>query len=806
MEIRYRYVPYGTRFEPHSGARTSAHADPLEWLFENEIATDVGQRFWPANPDGRSAPLAIIDHHFAAAGQFPSASAAVLHSVGAVSGWWDKCSIAGFEEIFLITHQGPDFDALASLYLLESFAEPGPFDPLELGLAPDGWRDLTPAEHTSRRQRFDWLQSPPALLDPDVRWRLAIGVAASMTDQCRRFDCAPVQSPPAIFYAAQHRRQPFTEMDAAMFFSEFRDAVVSGKNPVTDPLFANSVEFAPELQLLAGEDEKYERDRARARRIIVAVASCADFEEYHQARVATPLFRAPGEIDPIHLNGTRPLAADGIFIRDPEAVLFKDLARMDYEHSSIGLGFLFTAVAYSKRKPDRIENHSDYYFALDPEHAGSLTLYPLWALLQAAEIGAITETARQERINLAPRDGYAERADGFKGLFSDPWFDGPNFRRSLVVAPAKGTFIGPSGTALDLSDDPVAGIVRELLHNVFTAQPGCLDFVDGKIVERSATLSPGGALAPFDYRFSTAFLIRGLDLSVDAHVEQIGEQLWTILHPGARGVPGDFEERHFLRNTDSLEVWSRAGAAFAFRDDENGHRRAKELQEDFGMIIEVLHREPPGGSPTSDALLTHYERQLGDISSIRQKLAKARGSVALRSFVDAIGFHDTLATVRELLASQRGHQMARTTHKVLEELKGGQEKVELLETLIVTLYGVEMGHIIIEALARATGELFEVRALCLVGIFIVSVVWYGLRTRNEGAEKQAGRRFTILTFVPLLTLVLLSAGLLLTVPGIHEYYLSATGESYGQEQAGPREETPDDPVNPPAIRDHSADR
>src|SRR5690242_6386674 len=72
------------------------------------VVTDVGGTCCSG-----SEPLAVIDHHFSRQGQFPSASAAVLHKAKLI-----RDRFAGQEGIFwLVTHRLPDFDAFCSMYL-----------------------------------------------------------------------------------------------------------------------------------------------------------------------------------------------------------------------------------------------------------------------------------------------------------------------------------------------------------------------------------------------------------------------------------------------------------------------------------------------------------------------------------------------------------------------------------------------------------------------------------------------------------------------------------------------------------------
>ncbi len=136
LTFRYRYVDFGTTFTGDSRLRGDSSRETPGILFANELVTDVGGTCWGANE-----PLAIIDHHFSGEGQFPSASAAVLHKAKLIRERFGK---PPSDVLWLVSHQEPDFDAFCSMYLARWIIESsdGVVDWESYGLHPDGWLDL----------------------------------------------------------------------------------------------------------------------------------------------------------------------------------------------------------------------------------------------------------------------------------------------------------------------------------------------------------------------------------------------------------------------------------------------------------------------------------------------------------------------------------------------------------------------------------------------------------------------------------------------------------------------------------------
>ncbi len=113
----------------------------------------------------------------------------------------------------------------------------------------------------------------------------------------------------------------------------------------------------------------------------------------------------------------------------------------------------------------------------------------------------------------------------------------------------------------------------------------------------------------------------------------------------------------------------------------------------------------------------------------------SESSPAFRRFVDAIGLDETVETIRDLLAAETSRETARSTNAAITGVKEGQEKVELLTILIVTLYGIQLLDLLLARLARAPKGIVEIQFLCGVGIIIALLTLLGLRRQSHTAAK-----------------------------------------------------------------------
>ena len=141
--------------------------------------------------------------------------------------------------------------------------------------------------------------------------------------------------------------------------------------------------------MLDREGELDQCDIKRSRRAMVDLLE-APFESWFPAVEAQPLFADDQELrlEEAHLQtgAERRSQTDGIYLRDPECLLFKEWARLDIENSSLGTGFIFSAIAYSSGRSGAAE-HTSYFSSLDPERAGNRHRYNGWAACRRRRSG-----------------------------------------------------------------------------------------------------------------------------------------------------------------------------------------------------------------------------------------------------------------------------------------------------------------------------------------------------------------------------------------------------------------------------------
>ena len=734
MQFRYRFVPYGTRFVGAAGARSELGtlAQGRE-LHENELAADVGGVCWGYDEQS----LAVLDHHFfRPEGQFPSAASAVLHHASRIR---DRFADR-HDTVWLVTHRNPDFDAFAALYLARCLiAGELPADGWEsLGARPDGWY--------GGRDEIDWLRPQTARLPADRRWAVLIAAEAARVDNCQPTQCPAQATLHAVLYAALQRGRDYTSESSGgcEFFEEVRGCLARPDGPGLDPFFDSVLEgsarFAPELALLAREREAYERDLRRGRRMIVFLPeSTVPFADWYPTVVKEPLLDANDRLQAVQAHPPHQVRrpVDGIFLRDPQSLLFKEWARNDFENSSFGRGFLFTAIAYSHGRIEAAENQSDYYFALDPERAGLQHLYPVWARLQEAEIDCLRSPSQaplRQRLDAEAaraaaegkstcRPQFEQRAGRYAAYFDDPWWDGSSYECTIVSTPSRGTLLGPAGVSGDLSDDPVAHLVeQELTEPIFRPDVVLLEWSTAGAGDDTpnpvafASLRDVPRAAPHGYRFLQVGLDDGVDLVAGRLAVQIGAQLWRHLDPENKfGLPVDFEQRLLIRTNDWIAVWSRRGIVVGHKS--SARARVEGLRQGFAEICSVVRQmhdlmqqmQSAGASP--GRTVQRSEALLLELVGLRQKLAVPESAV-LRRFFESSRLDELLAMLRDLNAaaaerveieknrmlSQEQGRIAASMHDNVGHLVSLQRKVEYVEIGIIFVYTAELLNIFRESL------------------------------------------------------------------------------------------------------------
>lgn len=755
MKFHYRYVALGTSFSAASGPRP-ASAAPAHVLYDNELALDVGATCLGLAGE----PRPVIDHHFfRPAGQFPAAAAAVLHCAAQLCA---RVQVAS-GEVWLVTHQEPDFDGLCSMYLARQ---------LLTGQVPhDGWQELglDPAGWYERAGEINWFQPQVAAWKAERRVPALLAAYAAHVDQCRRLGCPPQRALHSLLYAALKRGRDFGRDGAYRFFREVALYLAREDwqlNPLVDSVLEDSAMFAPERAFLDRELAAYERDLRRARRAIVYLpAARQPFGQWFPAVAAQPLLDAAHQTQPLHLQPTEQALepADGIYLRDPECLLFKEWARQDQDQAPLGRGFTFTAIAYSHQRREAAVNDSDYYFAVDPERAGTCHLYSVWARLQAEEVRCLAAARKASGGPWAAAGtaGPAEPADavrcrpGFEGragaepaAFHDPWFDGHNYGCTIVVHPHRGTQIGAPGRRSDLRDDPVAELVREQLELAVYRPPVKVRDVaftpaaQANAAEQAASLSLAEfrqrppRLAPGYLRFCYVALDDSVRLQAAHLGEQIGRDLWRLLDPErSTGVPSDFVDRHLVRGPHGVLVWNRRGVAVACQPDQE--RTADALRDRLDTIAEVGRElralaEAPLDQHTYQDLLERSEQLLRAVVRLQDELVTPEGAV-LRRLVEAVRLERSVSAVRDMNAAASQRLQNRRLGENLEQVTRVQRLVHLIEYVLVPTYLAEFWHMF---MPESHGR--DILLVAIVGIGVVEA--FNVCVEGHSPLLAAGKR------------------------------------------------------------------
>jgi hypothetical protein len=755
MMFRYRYVTFGTKFQSAVGVRTDSGGAP-EKLFENEMALDVGSAPWGDDAEVR----AIVDNHFYPH-RYPSAAAGVLHLAERIQRHFaDRAQTT--DPIWLVTHRQPDFDAFCAMYLARCVIS-GAIEPsgwAEYGVRADAWQH--------GRHELDWFSPDVGRMPLARRWPVLLAAYASCVDKCHPIRCPRHRGLHSVLYAALLRGRPYLEESngAWQFFSEVQQALADtdrALNPLFDSVLESSSVFAPELALLDRQQDAYERDLRRARRSIVLLQQAEiPFAQWYLEAASMPLALPSNEgpqIQPLQLApaGQRRRQADGIYLRDPECLLFKDWVRNDLEASSMRKGFLFTAIAYSHERPDSTKNETSYYFSIDPERAEGCHLYNVWAQLQVQELRALEEfPAVIEVANARPcRPGYEARATtSFAMQFDDPWFDGSNYEATIIATPGRGTAIAAySALAADLSDDPVARIVQEELELSFfqgdlkvwelssaaNMLPAAGQQHDAPpVAQYPSTLSMRDVLhgtmprAPLGtWRFARIDLNDDLDVFAGTVAEQIGRMFWHIIDADNRtSVPTDFVEHHLIRKSNWVGVWSRDGIVIATKSDAAEQAdRVQQLCQELSSVataIDELSRRSSG----AEELLVEGDELLRRVVRIKFQLTVPENHL-VRRFFEAIRLDEVLQMLRDINAaatqraeaeSNRKHlahqqEIATKLQNNLERITAIQRIVHAIEYLIVPYYAVMLwGHFLPE---YAEGWILLVPAALSIGLIAV---------------------------------------------------------------------------------------
>lgn len=627
MHFKYRYVKYGPAFVSDPGLRAPGPVAPgsEEQLAANELAVDVGSRCY--GWDGCDLP--VFDHHFTRAGQWPSAAATVLGNATAlqmvVGDRMRKAGATPDTPIWLVSHREPDLDAFVAMYLARALLE----------------RRIPAAEVERLARSITWPAPEVSGVPDEVRWPILLAAAASGVDQGWRQRVPREMALHAVLYAAQVRDRTLEPTGAVAVLDAARDAMCAPeyRNPLTDCLFQAYGSFARELDLLKGEDARYRRDLTRARRSVV-MPRRDRFEDWFPEASVTPFFTAPGVVDPVHSRVTsqeRGLAP-GLWIRDPESILFKEWARAD--------GYLFTAIAYSKSR--------EYYFSLDPERAGDHHLYDLWARLQACELRA---RGTEENQPVTPRADFIGRQVG-----NDPWYDGNAYRGTIVVTPHAGSLL-TAGTAADLTDDAVAAVVREGLEDAVFASK--VTWRDMPLADNGPSTNGEASLDDLPRRPEQAAFRRAHVKLSDAVAFRSGEiasqvaaRLWPLVAPPGSPAP---PSEHVVLESGALVVWSRQGAVIAYHGDSGAVivRGLLDALDEFVAIRREAHALATRPTQRTTERLATGRKLLERVARLKLT-ADGPNGLSLGRLMKDSSFEDVLESLRTAAEFDHAEQTRRS--------------------------------------------------------------------------------------------------------------------------------------------------
>ena len=693
-----------------------------------------------------------------------------------------------------LRHKEPDFDAFCSIYLARWIIEDpnAAIDWQRYGLHPDGWTEVDVG------RKFDWFNPDLSTVPVDHRWAVLLASYASMLEARRHISCPPQRALRSVLYAAVKRgRDYLSETSGAMeFFEEVRSILLKQQlNPIFDSALEGSSLFAPELAILDREAEAYQRDIRRARRSTVYLpeseAPSPDFFKnrdfgYQEQRRASDL-----DAEHLLLADTFRIPTDGIYLRDPECLLFKEWARLDLENSTLGAGFEFTAIAYSGGRPDAVSNKTDYDFSIDPERANGRHLYTVWSRLQTQEVEALR--AHQQDIVAV---GVPSRSGGSLGtvtlgsLLADPWVGGQSRFGNAVGTPHRGTLIGPSGVRSDLRDDRVAEAVRtELEGSIYSAvslvtgpQVAVFDFAGSRegvdiAPQRYDLNSPLEIPAPPEsyFRFASVRLRSDVPIAAPNLAMQIAETLWQVLYPEAPGVlPPGFVERHLVVHAGCVGVWGDRGIAIAQKQSfaagvSAPDRQASEMRTDFAALVSIARdmdrltarwarisseqsssadsQHSPGKTLDTEGLRS----VVSSVDDLARRSAQIKHALTLpdhallRRFYNAINIDQLSTALQEMTRSAseslRQHELAVQAQQMesrADAVARIQSKLEWLEVFVVGFLAVG----IIDVITRHINLPTNVEdALVLLGgpVFIGFTAWILKPWRRKKSPQPEGK-------------------------------------------------------------------
>ncbi|MBM80106.1 MAG: hypothetical protein CMJ78_05870 [Planctomycetaceae bacterium] len=339
-------------------------------LPNNEIWLDVGNR----------ADLGVLDHHGGDT-DVPSATELVfLHFNQLV-----KSHISGECKIKLTLHIRPDLDAICAAWLVNQALEQPLFIENRQFLYP--LIEMVSANDQGRIQT----QHPETCWTVVFRERMRYELPLSASDEDR------------VELGFQILDWTFNEL------SNGRDLATISSQLITPQVKSSLLE----------SKRTYLQD----------LETAEQFQVYLPTRKseALPMDKPIG--CPLAENAQARLA-DGIYLKNPNSSLFRELARGDRQRSSLGEGFSFMLVQYELKHSYQNQPLNRYVLSTNPT-----TNFHLQGLGRMLEL---KEQEQEEQLKLAPIPG-RERVEDGKGRHGynvvSPWYDGRGHNFTIVDCP-----------------------------------------------------------------------------------------------------------------------------------------------------------------------------------------------------------------------------------------------------------------------------------------------------------------------------------------------------------------------------------
>lgn len=315
------------RFQPLFAGHGELHqAQP------GRLVLDMGNQLVPG----------VIDHHQdSGAGRHDCTATLVVEHPELVLSHLHGLPI---EQVTVVLHRGPDFDAIAAAYLAQEL--------LTSGVLPPGAAALA-----AYALQVDSATLPVTDHPEQTPYGLLAGVGRVVD-----------QDPPAGTTPEERAtRRDVAVLDRGMELMRYLTICAAAGRSLTDPaLFAGTHPFMAELAAVRDDYQHYLRDLAAGRVRTLAL---------------------PAQ------DGSGPQPVSLLTVRDPTSALFKVWARQDRRHAPDGHGFVMTSVQYGEHR---------FVVSVDP--AAGVWLRGLGAALDRAET---VKRARLDQPRPGPvRPGY----------------------------------------------------------------------------------------------------------------------------------------------------------------------------------------------------------------------------------------------------------------------------------------------------------------------------------------------------------------------------------------------------------------